>query len=77
MSVTQRGKRRDKTQENLWVHTLGPLNVPIQSEAVIEISESDFDTETSKKASDWIGMLKGPTCVSRGSLVFCLALIYD
>ena len=26
------------------MHTLGLLNAPIQSEAVIEISESDFDT---------------------------------
>ena len=59
------------------MHMLGPLKVLIQSEAVIEISESDFDSDTSKEASDWIGMLKGPTCVSRGSLVFYLALICD
>ena len=51
--------RRDwwwgKTWENLWVHTLGPLNVPIQSEAAIEVSESDFDSQTSQTASYWIG----------------------
>ena len=33
-------RRRDETRENLWAYTLGPLNVPIQSEAVIEVSES-------------------------------------
>ena len=47
-------------QENLWAHKLGPLNAPIQSEAVIEVSESDFDLETLKLASDWISAFKGP-----------------
>ena len=26
----------------LWAHTLAPLNVPIQSEAVIKVSDSDY-----------------------------------
>ena len=42
------------------MHTLGPLNALIQSEAVIEVSESDFDSETLKLASHWIGVFKGP-----------------
>ena len=33
-------------RENLWARTLGPLNVQIQSEAVIEVSESDFGNFT-------------------------------
>ena len=37
------------------MHTLGPLNAPIQSEAVIELSESDFDSETSQMAPGWLG----------------------
>ena len=40
------------------MHMLGPLNVPIKSEAVIEVS--DFDSETSQTAFDWIGAFKGP-----------------
>ena len=32
-------KSWSQIRENLWAHTLGPLNVPIQSEAV---SESNF-----------------------------------
>ena len=47
-------------RENLWAHALGPLNKLIQSEAIIEVSESDFDLEISKTASDLIGMFKGP-----------------
>ena len=47
-------------RENLWAHMLGPLNVPIQSEAVIEVSELEFDSETSQTASDWISTSKGP-----------------
>ena len=31
-------------QENLWAHTLGPWNVLIQSEAIIEAFQSDFDS---------------------------------
>ena len=47
---------------------LGPLNVPIQSQAIIEVFESDFDLETSQTASDWIGMFKGPNmCAQRFS----------
>ena len=46
------------------------FNTPIQSEAVIEVSESDFDFETSKMASDWIGMFEGPNvCTQRFSRV--------
>ena len=43
---------------HLWVHMLGPLNVPIQSEAVIEVSVSEFDSETLQTASDWISAFK-------------------
>ena len=39
---------------------LGPLKMPIQSEAVIKVFESNFDLKTSQMASDWIGMFKGP-----------------
>ena len=44
---------------------LGPLNVPIQSEAVIEVSESNFDSETLQTDSDWMGMFKGPNVCSQ------------
>ena len=57
-------------QDMLWAHTLGPLNTFIQSEAIIEVSESDFDSEISKTASDLIGMFKGPNmCTQRFSCV--------
>ena len=70
------------------MRTLGPLNAPIQSEAIIEFSESDFDSETLKMASHWTGTFKGPTvmCVPRGSLAFtvkplclhlCLMLVHE
>ena len=49
-----------RMRENLWAHMLGPLNVLIQSEAVIEVSELEFDSETSQTASDWISTSKGP-----------------
>ena len=35
--------KRRNARENLWVYALGPLNMPIQSEAIIEVSESDFE----------------------------------
>ena len=55
-------------REPLGTHMLGPLNVPFQSQAVIEVSESDFDSETSETAYDWIGMFKGPNvCAQRFS----------
>ena len=60
-------------RENLWAHTLGPLNAPIQSEAVFNVSESDFDSETSITTSDWIGTFKGPNvCAQRFSHVSSL-----
>ena len=55
-SMRQRGKMR----QNLWVRTLGPLNAPIQSEAVCDVSESDFNLKSSQRACDWIGTSKGP-----------------
>ena len=65
-------RARDKTREKLWAHTLGPLNTPIQSEAVIEVSESDSDSQT---ACDWIGVFKGPyVCTQRFSHVSSLRL---
>ena len=33
--------------ENLWVHMLGPLNTPIQSEAVCEVSKLKSDSDPS------------------------------
>ena len=57
-------------QENLWTHMLGPLKMPIQSEAVIKVFESNFDLKTSQMASDWIGMFKGPNMCASGSLTF-------
>ena len=48
------------------MHTSGPLNVPIQSKNIIEVSELDFDLETLKTASRWISTFKGPNvCVQR------------
>ena len=41
--LAREAKRR--MRETLWVHTLGPLNVPTQSEAIVEVSESDFDSD--------------------------------
>ena len=55
-SMRQRGKMR----QNLWVRTLGPLNAPIQSEAVCDVSESDFNLKSSQRACDWISTSKGP-----------------
>ena len=53
---------KGKMWENLWVHTRGPLNMPIRSEAVIKVSESDFED------------FKGPNvCTQRFSRVWlCL-----
>ena len=63
-----------KMWENLWVCTLGPLNAPIQSEAIIEFSESDFDSETLKMASHWTGTFKGPNvCAQRFSRILLLS----
>ena len=50
-----RGFSFTNERANLWTHNLVPLNAPIQSEASIGVSESDF-----KNASDWIGTFKGP-----------------
>ena len=47
--------------------------MPIRSEAVIEVSESDYDSDTSQTASDWIGAFKGPNSAPRGSLAFGFA----
>ena len=53
--------------EILWVLRFGPLNAPIQSGAIIEVSVSKSDSEM---ASDWIGMFKGPNvCTQRFSCV--------
>ena len=60
------GWRGEAKRENLWAHMLGPLNAPIQSKAVCEVSESKSDSETSIMASDWIGVFKGPSA-PRGS----------
>ena len=44
--------------------------MPIQLEAIIDVSELDFDSETSQTTSDWIGMFKGPNvCAQRFSYV--------
>ena len=61
-------KRHSRTRENLWLHTfIGPLNMPIESEAVIE------EGWNLNKASDWISMFKGPN-VCRQS--FCHAQLH-
>ena len=49
-----------RMQENPWAHMLGPLNTPIQSEVVYEVSELKSDPETSIAACDWTGASKGP-----------------
>ena len=62
---------------------LGSSNAPIQSEAVIGVSESDFDAKTSQTASDSIGMFKGPNvCAQKFSgvrlrLLACLFASYS
>ena len=63
-------QRRSWIRVNLWVHTLGPLNVPIHSEAVIEVSESDFDLETLNGLWSGSPHSKDLTRAPRGSLVF-------
>ena len=66
-------KRQSRTRENLWAHTLGPLNAPIQSEADFEVSSQN---RTFITASDWIGAFKGPN--QRFSRVgLCLALVRE
>ena len=51
---------------------LGPLKTPIQSEAITEVSESDFDSKTLETASHQIGA--GPNmCTQRFSCVLSLA----
>ena len=73
--------KRQNTREPLGAHTLGPLNVPIQSEAIIELSELRFDLETSQTASDWISMSKGINmCTQRFSCLaspLCLTLVRE
>ena len=59
-----------ETWENLWAHTLGPLNMPIQWEAIIDVSESGFDSKTLETASHWIGTFK-PNM--RPEVLSCLA----
>ena len=59
------GPRVCRTWENLWPHTLGPLN---QSEVV---SESKSDSSFLKSASDWIVTFRGPNvCSQRLSYVW-------
>ena len=63
-------------RENLLVHTLGPLNIPIQSEAICEVSESKSSSESSIAASDWVGAFKGCNrCAQRFSRVSPLRLM--
>ena len=44
------------------MHTLGPLNVPIQSKAVLRFLSQNLTLAFLKMASDWIGVFKGPAC---------------
>ena len=71
MSMWRKGQ---KAREPLG-QTLGPLSAPIRSEAIIKVFESDFDSETSQTAPDWIGAFKGPTVTraSRDSLTLGFA----
>ena len=59
-------------RENLWVHTLGPLNMPILSEAIIEVSGPEFDTKPYKQLLIGSTCSKDLMCVPRGSLAFRL-----
>ena len=69
-------KKGDQMWENLWAHTLGPLNVPIQSEAIYEVSKSKSDSETSITASYWVCASKEPKeCAQRFSHILPLHLI--
>ena len=62
-------------QENLWMHTLGPSSVSIQSEAIYEVYKSKSNPEISITASDWIGAFKGPkVCAPRFSCTSSLRL---
>ena len=61
-------------QENLWAHTLGPLNVTTQPVAFFGgVSETNSDPETSITASDWIHMSKGHNVCGQSSLTFDFA----
>ena len=68
-------------QKYCWLIFL--VDAPIQSEAIIEVSESDFHSETSQTASDWISASspharsKDLTCGPRGSRAFRLTLVRD
>ena len=75
-SVRPRGGWRGETWENLWVHTLSPLNVLIQWElALFKAPDSKSDSETSIMVSHWIGTFKGPNvCTQRFSCVQPLRL---
>ena len=59
-------------QENLWVHKLGPLDAPIQSEAFIEVSVS----KTQKRLLIGLAHSKDLICAPGGSLAFCLFAMY-
>ena len=50
---------RSRSEEAKRKRTSGRTH-QVQSEAIIEVSESDFHSETSITASDWLGAFKGP-----------------
>ena len=69
MSVrrSRRGGEAASAREPLGTQvTVGPLNAPIQSEAVCEVSESKSDSETSKQLLIGSAQFKGPNvCTQR------------
>ena len=59
-------------RETLWAHTLGLLNAPIQSEAVI-VSESDLESETMAVDRGGGGEVKKE---KKTRIAFCLPFLY-
>ena len=59
-------------RETLWAHTLGLLNAPIQSEAVI-VSESDLESETMAVDRGGGGEVKKE---KKTRTAFCLPFLY-
>ena len=67
------GEEAKSNVRELWAHTLCPLDMWIQSEAVIEVSGSECVSETPpKKATDWVVTFKGPNVwAQRFSCISC------
>ena len=61
-------ERRGETWENLWAHTLGPLNAPIQPEAAIEVLSESLTRRPHKRLLIGSARSKDLTCAPRTSV---------